>query len=165
MSSRTSLRSSGLRIFMPWRATESVPDFLDRRHLALGPGFAQLEFLDLARSRQRERVYDEPVFRRLVRGERGAHVVDQFFLIDDRARRRADEGSYLFTPPLVGDTDHGDFADFRMLEQELLQLARIDVLAAADDHVLQPTFHRAIATRVHRAEIAGVQPAIGIDCG
>ena len=54
---------------------------------------------------------------------------------------------------------------FGMLEQELLQLARIDVLAAADDHVLQPAFHRAVTAGVHRAEIAGMQPAVGIDRG
>ena len=47
-----------------------------------------------------------------------------------------------------------------MAEQKLLELAWIDVLAAADDHVLEAAFHRAIAARVHRAEIAGMQPAV-----
>src|SRR3954452_5508309 len=116
MSSRMSLRSSGLRIFMPWRAIESVPDFLDRRHLALGPGFAQLEFLDLARSRQRKGVHDEPVFWRLVRGERAAHVGDQFFLVDGGAGRRADEGRDLFAPSLMRNADDCDFTDLRMPE-------------------------------------------------
>ena len=52
-----------------------------------------------------------------------------------------------------------------MLEQQLLELARIDVLAAADDHVLEPALDRAIAARVHRAEVAGMQPAVGVDGG
>ena len=52
-----------------------------------------------------------------------------------------------------------------MTKQQFLEFARIDVLAATDDHVLQATLDRAIAARVHRAEIAGMQPALGIDRG
>ena len=48
-------------------------------------------------------------------------------------------------------------------EQQFLDLARIDVLAAADDHVLEPALDRAVAALVHRAQIAGVQPAVGVD--
>ena len=50
-----------------------------------------------------------------------------------------------------------------MPAKEFLDLLRIDVLAAPDDHILEASFHPAIAPFVHRAEIAGVQPAVGID--
>ena len=105
-----SLRSSGLRVFQVAQLN-LFRHFLDRRHLALGPGFAQLELLDLARSRQRESIHDEPMLRRLVRGERGTHVVDQFFLFDCSTRRRADEGRDLFAPSLMRNADDCDFTD------------------------------------------------------
>ena len=55
---------------------------------------------------------------------------------DGRTRRPA-------RPTVVGDADHGDVGDIRMREQQVLDLARIDVLAAADDHVLEPAFDAA----------------------
>jgi len=39
-------------------------------------------------------------------------------------------------------------------EEQVLELAWVDVLAASDDHVLQPTLDRAVAPLVHRREIA-----------
>src|SRR5689334_790329 len=82
-------------------ASTLAPRGLDRRHLAPGPGFAQLELLDLARSGQREGVDHEPVLWRLVRGERGAHVGNQFVLVDGFAGCGADEGRDLFAPALM----------------------------------------------------------------
>ena len=78
---------------------------------------------------------------------------------------RADEGGDLFAPFFVRQSDHRDFADLGVTKQQLFELARIDVFAAADDHVLQAALYRAIAARVHRAEIAGMQPAVAIDRG
>src|SRR5262249_36918853 len=44
-----------------------------------------------------------------------------------------------------------------------LDLARIDVLAAADDHVLDPADDIAIALGIDGGEVAGMHPAPGID--
>jgi hypothetical protein len=50
-----------------------------------------------------------------------------------------------------------------MAVEEFLDLARIDVLAAADDHVLDPADDVAIAFGVDGREVAGVHPAVGVD--
>ena len=50
-----------------------------------------------------------------------------------------------------------------MLGQARLDLRRCDVLAAALDHVLQASLDADVAALVHRREIAGVQPALGVD--
>ena len=46
-----------------------------------------------------------------------------------------------------------------MAVEELLDLARIDVLAAADHHVLDAADDVAVALVVHGREVAGVHPA------
>jgi hypothetical protein len=52
-----------------------------------------------------------------------------------------------------------------MLEQHGLDLGREQVLAAPDHHVLEASGDPAVAALVHRAEVAGVQPAVGVDRG
>src|SRR5207245_10270218 len=51
------------------------------------------------------------------------------------------------------------------VKQPLLALAREDVLAAADDHVLQSTLDTTVAAIVHRREVAGVEPSAAVDRG
>ena len=51
----------------------------------------------------------------------------------------------------------------RVAQQVLLDLARIDVLAAADQHVLDAADDVAVALGVDRREVAGVHPAGGVD--
>ncbi len=48
-----------------------------------------------------------------------------------------------------------------MREQHLLHLARIDVRAAADDEILRAIDQRQEALRVERADVAGMEPAVG----
>jgi len=50
-----------------------------------------------------------------------------------------------------------------MAKQQFFEFARINVLTATDDHVLQATLDGAIAASIHRAEVSRVQPALGID--
>jgi hypothetical protein len=47
--------------------------------------------------------------------------------------------------------------------QELLDLARVDVLAAADHHVLDAADDVAVALVVDGGQVAGVHPAVGVD--
>jgi hypothetical protein len=49
----------------------------------------------------------------------------------------------------------------RVLGERLLDLDRIDVLAAADDHVLDPVGEEQVALVVDVAAVAGAQPAVG----
>src|SRR5262249_41056325 len=62
-------------------------------------------------------------------------------------------------PLAVGPADYGNLAHARVREQNLLDLARIDIGAAGDHHVLGAVFEREIAVRIERADVAGVQPA------
>ena len=55
-----------------------------------------------------------------------------------------------------------DVGDRRVAVEVLLDLARIDVLAAADDHVLDPPDDVAVAVGVDGREVAGVHPARGV---
>ena len=50
-----------------------------------------------------------------------------------------------------------------MRVQEFFDLARVDVLAAPDDHVLEPADDLHIAFVVHHPEVACMHPAAGID--
>src|SRR5579871_1069870 len=59
----------------------------------------------------------------------------------------------------VRPADHRNFANLFVGEQHLLDLARINVGAAGNDHVLGAVLEREIALGVEDADIAGVQPA------
>ena len=74
-----------------------------------------------------------------------------------------DPGAELLAVLLVGDADHLDVLDVGVGVEELLDLARVDVLAAADHHVLDPADDVAVAVLAHLGEVAGVHPAVGVD--
>src|SRR5262249_437184 len=73
-------------------------------------------------------------------------------------------GAELLTVTRAGDGDRLDILDLGMTVKELFDLARINVLAAADHHVLDAADDVAIAFVVERGEIAGVHPSGSIDC-
>ena len=72
-------------------------------------------------------------------------------------------GADLLAELRVGDAEHLHVDDLRMAVEELLDLARIDVLAAADHHVLDAADDGAIALVVDGREVAGVHPAGAVD--
>src|SRR6516225_8497132 len=76
---------------------------------------------------------------------------------------QAHPGAQLLAIALVGDADHLHILNLRVAIEELLDLARIDVLAAADHHVLNPPDDVAIALLVDRREIASVHPTRRVD--
>jgi hypothetical protein len=49
--------------------------------------------------------------------------------------------------------------------EDVFDLLGVDVLAAADDHVLRSADQGQIAVRVDVADVAGVQPAVDDDLG
>ncbi len=71
----------------------------------------------------------------------------------------ANPGAQLLAIAVVGDAEHLGVLDLRMLVEILLDLARIEVLAAADHHVLDAADDVAVALVVDGGEIAGVHPA------
>ena len=66
-------------------------------------------------------------------------------------------------PLLVWDTDHGGLRYGGVRVQELLDLARVDVHPAADDHVLEVACDFEEAPVVHGADVTHVKPAVSID--
>ena len=51
----------------------------------------------------------------------------------------------------------------RMLVEHLLDLARVDVVAAADDHVLLAVDDEVVAVGIDAADVAGVEPTVRVD--
>ncbi len=63
--------------------------------------------------------------------------------------------------PLVGDADHRGLLDVGMAQQRVLDLGRVGVEAADDEHVLRPADDAQAPGVVDHAEVAGAQPAVG----
>src|ERR1700704_5725950 len=76
---------------------------------------------------------------------------------------QADPGTELLAVFGVRHAEDLDIGDLGMGVEELLHLAGIDVLAAADDHVLDPADDVAITLLIHHRQIAGMHPAALID--
>src|SRR5262249_36940752 len=72
-------------------------------------------------------------------------------------------GHQLLAESRVGHTEDRYFFYLRMSIKKLLDLARIHVLAAADDHVLDAPGDVHVALIVHHGEIARVHPAGRVD--
>ena len=68
-----------------------------------------------------------------------------------------------FAQASVGYADHLDVEDGRMCVQELLDLAWGDVLAAPDDHVLEPAYDLYVTPLIHLRQVACVHPTGGVD--
>ena len=74
-----------------------------------------------------------------------------------------DPRHYDLAEPRVGNADHLHLADLGMRVEKLLHFARIDVFAAADDHVARAAGDVDASVFAHHAQVAGVQPAVGLD--
>ena len=61
---------------------------------------------------------------------------------------------------LVGSADHRHLAHPRVAREHVLDLHRVDVLAARDDHVVDPAVDPEIAVGVEMPGVAGVVPAV-----
>ena len=77
-----------------------------------------------------------------------------------RTVTRNHRGYHLLHPAIVRQVEHRRFGDVGILQQNLLDFARIDILAAGDDHVALAVEDGEIALVVDAAEIAGAQPAV-----
>ena len=80
-----------------------------------------------------------------------------------RAGLHADERARVLAEPRVGRGDDRDLGDAGHAQQQLLDLARADVLAAADDDVLLAVGDREVAVGVEHADVAGREPAVGVE--
>ena len=71
-----------------------------------------------------------------------------------------DHGDDALPPALVGHADHGDLRDARVAREHVLDLERMDVLAARDDHVVDPAVDPEVAVLVEVAGVARAVPAV-----
>ena len=74
-----------------------------------------------------------------------------------------DAGAYLLAERLVGHADDLNVLDLRVRVEELLKLLRIDVLSAADNHVLQAARYLVVAVGRAAGEVSRVEPAVLVD--
>ena len=81
------------------------------------------------------------------------------------ALAQRDRGAHLLAHQLVRHPDHGDLDDVGVGVDDLLDLARVHVHAAAQDHVLLAVDDREVALVVHGREVAGAEPAVGDGLG
>src|SRR5437870_10644078 len=147
-----------------WSRSAAVVVILERGVVdlavaALPVGLAQLELLELARGGAREGVAQFDRRRALEVGEPFAAELDERGLVGLLAGAEHDERLHRLTPLLVGDADHGDLGDGRVLVEAVLDLDRRDVLAAGDDHVLLAVGDDDVGA-VEVPAVAGVEPAV-----
>src|SRR5436305_14152019 len=113
-------------------------------------------FLDLAERRARQRVDADEAPRHLERSQLLAAAAGQLALVEVAD----DEGDRQLAAHRVGHADDRGLADLWLLEQELLDLARIDVVAAGDDQVALSPAQRDVAVLGALREVAGLKPAV-----
>ena len=82
-------------------------------------------------------------------------------LVEADAVVQHDDGDDFLAEPVVWLADDGGLADAGVGEQDFLDLARVDVVPAADHQVLGPVDDEVEAVLVRVADVAGVQPAAG----
>ena len=126
----------------------------------------ELAALDLLRRRQRQRVDERHVARRLEVRQLRERVLDQCageLGAFGRWQRlpRHDAGQHLVAAHRVGRGRHRRCLHQRMLIQHALDLDRRDVFAAAPDDVLLAVDEVQVACVVGAHDVAGVEPAAG----
>src|SRR3954462_13629221 len=135
----------------PWPRPSARPGLL--RHLDLA-----LE--DLAGRALGELVHEPDLARVLVAGDLLLHEAlelvggDVLPLLEDHG------GADLLAHRLVGHADHRGLEHALVLVEDLLDLARVDVVAAADDQLLLAVDDEEVAVLVDLAHVAGVEPAV-----
>ena len=98
--------------------------------------------------------------RHLVAGDPPAAVHDQLVRRDAGAGPDRHDRVHRLAPAVVGDPEHGRFHDLLVLGQGVLDLDRVHVLGAGDDHVLEPVDHVEVAVRVGVRAVTGAVPAV-----
>ncbi len=77
--------------------------------------------------------------------------------------REPHHGAHVLAEPGIGRGDDRDLGDVGEGRDRLFDLGRGDVLAAADDHVLQTVGDREEAVGVEDAHVAGAVPAVVVE--
>src|SRR6516165_4650009 len=145
---------------MSWRL-ESMQTIMSPkpRSFSLPVLFAEHPFENLARRIARNRLGEDHLFGQLVARQPGATELDDLLLVD-LALVGDDDGARDLAPLLVGQADDRHLAHTGDADHDALDLRRVDVLAAGDDHVLQTILDVEITLFVDLADIAGAEPTV-----
>lgn len=65
-------------------------------------------------------------------------------------------------PPSSGGEPHLRLLYFRMFEEKLFYLCRVDVLPSSDDQILHPSFNLTVSQTVHAGRVAAVKNNIKV---
>src|SRR5579871_2574438 len=88
---------------------------------------------------------------------------DELVRVNRLERADDDRRDNLFAVDRIGQTKDGRLGDGRMAEENLLDLAGIDVVAAGNDQLPRPTRDREVPVVTPPAQIAGVEPAVAVE--
>src|SRR3954453_2968745 len=113
---------------------------------------------DLPRRALRQLLEEPDDARVLVGGDPLLHVLAHLLRRELHAVVADDRSADLLAPLVMGDTEPRRFADLRVLVEDLLDLARVDVVAAADDQVLLAVDDEEAAVLVDPRHVAAVEP-------
>ena len=125
--------------------------------------FAQPVLLHLARGGHGKRLGEADPARDLERGEVLLKVAPQLILPHRSAGLEADPGEDLLAQVPGRDSHDLRVGDSGMAARDRFDLGGIDVLAAADDHLLEASHDPDVAAGVARRQVAGVEPALAVD--
>ena len=115
---------------------------------------------DLPRRALRQLGDEAVLARALEAGERVGGEAVRVELVRGHALVGDDVGDDALAPAVVGRADDRDLAHARRAREHVLDLDRMDVLAARDDHVVDAADDPEVAVLVEPADVARVVPAV-----
>src|SRR5262249_1734916 len=124
---------------------------------------AHHELLGLAGSRQRKFRNEPDVTRDLEMGHLALTEAADFLRRCRTSRLQNNERADFLAKPLVRDAEHLDRLHIGVLDQVFLDLSGIDILSAANEHVLDAANDVAKTLAIDHGEIAGMHPACAVD--
>ncbi len=116
--------------------------------------------IDLVRPGQRQLGHQEHAPGMLIRGPVGQRPLLHGLLAQARARARDNEGHRHLALQLVVYREHRGLQHVRVALQRALHVSRVDVLAAADEHVVGAADEVVETVGVAAADVARVEPAV-----
>src|SRR6266704_1732920 len=139
-----------------WDDLRLAAEFLHHR-------LSHRKLLDLAGHSGREALHEPDVAGNLVVRDPILAKLADTLLIEGSAGLCNDPRTEFFAVFRVRNAEHLDILDLWMLIQIFFDFTRIDVLPAADDHVLDPSDDAAISIVVDRRQVARMHPPGRID--
>src|SRR5262245_33463947 len=124
---------------------------------------AQLELLHLSAGRERERLDEADELRDFVAADSGLAIFADFVWSDLFALFRPNHRADLFPHKFIGEAYDLRLGYLRVAHQEVFDLRRVNVLAAANDHILHAPDDVDVTVGAHHRQIARMQPSLFVN--